>query len=185
MLHKLHTNKGLQLTLGLAMGFCFGFLLQRGGVTRYDVILGQLLLRDWTVVKVILTAIVVGMLGIEALRCTGWVTLHKKPGALGSTVLGGLIFGAGFALLGYCPGTMAGASGQGSLDALVGGIPGMLAGAALFAILYPKLQGGILNAGSFGDITLDRLLRAPRTPFVLFAALSLGLLLYIMERLGF
>ena len=71
MLEKVYSKRPLQLLLGLAIGFCFGFLLQKGGVTRYDVIMGQLLLQDWTVVKVILTAILTGMIGIYLLRIPG------------------------------------------------------------------------------------------------------------------
>jgi len=73
--------------------------------------------------------------------------------------LGGLIFGAGFALLGYCPGTVVAAAGTGALDALLGGIPGTIIGAALFAQLYPELDRAILQRGSFGQATLPELLK--------------------------
>jgi len=185
MFKRLHANTTAQLALGLVMGFCFGFLLQRGGVTRYDVILGQLLLRDWTVVKVMLSAVIVGMVGIEVFRVKGWATLHKKSGSVGGTVVGGLIFGAGFAVLGYCPGTMAGAVGQGSLDALFGGIPGMLAGAAIYAGIYPKLRDNLLKKGAFGEVTLPELLRIPRSATVVIGALLLAAFLYGLERLGY
>lgn len=92
MLEKLHKRSPLQLLMALAIGICFGFLLQRGGVTRYDVIMGQLLLADWTVFKVILTAIVTGMVGIFVLRIPGLARLPIWSGSVGSTVVGGLIF---------------------------------------------------------------------------------------------
>ena len=63
---SLHENRKLQLAIGLAAGFLFGFLLQKGGVTRYDVIIGQLLLQDFTVVKVMLSAVVTGITWIIA-----------------------------------------------------------------------------------------------------------------------
>jgi len=97
-------------------------LLQKGGVTRYDVIIGQLLLTDFTVLKVMLSAVVTGMVGVYALKGAGLANLHPKPGSLGSTAVGGLIFGLGFGILGYCPGTVVGAVAQGSLDALFGGV---------------------------------------------------------------
>lgn len=62
MLKILHENTNLQLSIGLLTGILFGFLLQKGGVTRYDVIIGQLLLTDFTVVKIMLSAVVTGML---------------------------------------------------------------------------------------------------------------------------
>ncbi len=180
MLEKLHADKDKQLILGLLLGICFGFLLQRSGVTHYDVILSQLLLRDFTVVKVMLTAVVVGMVGVHALRSLGVVELHLKSGSIGSTVIGGLIFGVGFGLLGYCPGTAAAAAGQGSLDALFGGIVGIILGSWLFALAYPKLSRGILKMGDLGDITIPRLLGVdPWFIVVPVAGLIIGLLAWL------
>lgn len=158
MLDKLHGNKKLQLFLGFAAGLCFGFFLHLGGVTKYDVIVGQLLLTDFTVLKVMLAAVITGMLGIYAMKARGWVKLHPKPGSVGMSLVGGLLFGVGFATLGYCPGTVAGALGNGYLDALAG-IGGMLIGAGLFAAFFPRLQRSILSKGDFGEITIPRLLK--------------------------
>ncbi|MHC5001987.1 MAG: YeeE/YedE thiosulfate transporter family protein, partial [Planctomycetota bacterium] len=103
------------LALGAATGLVFGFLLQKGGVTRFQVIVGQFLLKDFTVLKVMLTAIVVGAIGIYGMRAAGMdVPLHVKGTALLANVLGGLIFGVGMAILGYCPGTALAAIGDGS-----------------------------------------------------------------------
>jgi len=147
------------LIWGLIFGIVFGFLLQKGGVTSYDVIIGQLLLTDHTVLKIIFTAVVVGMLGIHLMRKFGWVEFKVKPGSWGKNAIGGLIFGVGFALLGYCPGTIAGAIGNGQLDALIGGLPGILLGSWLLAAIYPKIRNGILVKGDFGDLTLPKLLK--------------------------
>jgi len=95
----------------LIFGLAFGFLLQKGGVGKYHILLGQLLLQDWTVVKIMMTAVVVGMVGIFALHHFAKVNLHIKPTKLGPNIIGGLVFGAGFALIGYCPGTGAAALG--------------------------------------------------------------------------
>ena len=174
----------VQLILGLFMGICFGFLLQRGGVTQYEVIMGQLLLRDWTVVKVMLTAVVTGMVGIYALRIPGLVRLHKKSGSVGSTVIGGLIFGVGFALLGYCPGTLAGAAGQGSMDALFGGALGMLAGTAIYASLYDRVERKILHVGEFGRLTLPQLFNVKPWPVIAVLGSSIVLLLVVLDFAG-
>lgn len=184
MLEKLHHDRKLQLFLGLIIGVCFGFLLQRGGVTRYDIITRQLLLTDWTVAKIILTAVVVGMVGIYFFKRRGLVNLHKKSGSFGATVIGGLIFGVGFGLLGYCPGTMAGAVGQGSLDALVGGVIGMLAGAAVYARIFPWLDTHLLGVGDFGRVTIHRLLGV--SPWRVISVMSVAIMLFfiVLEAFG-
>lgn len=158
MLTSLHANKKAQILLGLLFGIVFGFLLQKGGVTNYDVIIGQLLLTDFTVLKVMLSAVIVGMIGFHLLKHFGHVELHAAEGTVGSNVIGGLIFGAGFALLGYCPGTVAGAVGSGALDALFGGMIGLLIGAGIFARLYPRLKTRVLAYGPFPARTVPELL---------------------------
>jgi hypothetical protein len=166
------------------MGIAFGFLLQRGGVTDYDIIIGQLLLEDFTVVKIMLSAVIVGMLGVYALRSLGYAQLHPKPGSVGKSLVGGLIFGAGFAILGYCPGTVMGAVGQGQLDALCGGVVGILAGAGMFAVLYPALDRSILRKGDFGEITLPEIFRVNAWVVVLPAAVLLTAFLVWLESQG-
>jgi len=184
MFRSLHARKRTQLAIGLLLGIGFGFLLQKGGVTRYDVIIGQLLLVDFTVVKVMLSAVVTGMVGVHFLRSVGLATLHPKPGSLGSSVIGGLIFGVGFALLGYCPGTIAGAVGQGSLDGLFGGMAGILLGAGLFAEVYPKLDRSILRKADFGELTFPQLLKVNPWIIVLPVAVGIVLLLLLIEKSG-
>ena len=184
MLQKLYANKRAQLALGLVIGILFGFLLQRGGAGEYDVIIGQLLLTDFTVLKIMLSAVVVGMLGIHALRSLGLVQLHPKPGSVGSSVAGGLIFGAAFAILGLCPGTVASAVGQGSLDALFGGMVGILIGSWTFAAVYPKLQKPVLSMGDFGTVTLPQLLKVNAWIVVIPAAILLTAFLVWLESAG-
>lgn len=169
---------------GLLFGMLFGFLLQKGGATKFDVIIGQLLLEDFTVVKIMLSAVVTGMVGIYFMKTVGWVELHPKPGSLGISVIGGLIFGVGFAVLGYCPGTIAGAVGNGYLDALVGGLIGIILGAGLYAALYPRLRRGILTKGDFGAITLPEWLKVNPWVVVIPAAILIILLLYWMDSSG-
>jgi hypothetical protein len=99
-------------------------------------------------------------------------------------LIGGLIFGIGFALMGYCPGTIAGAIGSGALDALTGGLVGIWIGAGLFAALYPKVRTRILKAGDFGDMTLPKLLKISDWAVVIPTALLIIALLIWMESAG-
>jgi uncharacterized protein len=183
MLKRLHDQKGVQLLLGFFIGVGFGFLLQKGAVTYYDVIINQLLLKDFTVVKVMLTAMVTGTIGVHLLVGLGLAQLHPKPGSWGTLIPGALIFGVGFGILGYCPGTAVGAVGHGALDALLGGVIGMLAGAGIFAALYPRLTP-LLQKGSFGDVTLPRLFSLNQWPVVVAVGLVVIGLFYAIESAG-
>jgi hypothetical protein len=184
LLTPIHVRQSLQLVIGLALGLMLGFLLQKGGVTDYDVIVGQLLLVDFTVVKIGLSAVGTGMIGIYALRHLGLVRLHPKPGSVGGTVLGSLIFGVGFGLLGYCPGTISGAMGQGALDAMVGGIAGVLFGAGIFANYYESLRSTILNKGYFGQMTIPELFGVSPWRLIVPLALLIAAFLFILDSFG-
>lgn len=184
MLKAIHSRKGPQLCLGLLIGVAFGFLLQKGGVTKYDVIIGQLLLQDFTVVKIMLSAVITGMIGVHLLKSMKVARLHLKSGSLGQNVIGGLIFGVGFGILGYCPGTVAGAAGQGALDAIFGGIVGMLIGAGLFAVVFPKLQKSILKIGYFGELSLPQLLKVNVWLVIMIVCVAMIAILFVMEKTG-
>ena len=123
----------------LLTGIAFGFLLRKSTVSRFDTIAGQLILKDFTVMKVMLTAIVVGSIGIYSLDAWhGIPKMHLSETPVLFTLIGGAIFGVGMSIAGYCPGTAVAALGEGSKD-MVAGIAGMLFGAALFNELSPVL----------------------------------------------
>jgi uncharacterized membrane protein YedE/YeeE len=163
------------LLYGLATGILFGFLLQKARVLRYDKQLGALRLADMTIVKFMLSTVLVAMVGTYLLKDFGLVKLSIKPTLLGAVILGGLIFGIGWGLLGYCPGTSAGALGEGRWDALWG-ILGMLAGAGLYAEAYPGLKVTVLTWGNQGKITFPQVLGVSHwivIPLFLFGGLVL------------
>lgn len=145
------------LIYGLVTGLLFGILLQKAQVIRYDKQLGALRLRDMTIVKFMLSNIIVGMVGIYLLNDLGMIKLSIKETSLAANVLGGILFGLGWGLLGYCPGTSLGALGEGRFDALWG-IGGMLVGASLFAHTYPALKASVYTWGNLGKITLPQVL---------------------------
>ncbi|MFZ5758081.1 MAG: DUF6691 family protein [Thermodesulfobacteriota bacterium] len=148
----------MDLIYGLITGIIFGFILQRGRVLRYDKQLGALLLQDMTIIKFMLTAVLVGMVGIYLGLDLGFISkMDVKTTIVGGNVIGGLIFGVGWALLGYCPGTQIGAIGEGRWDA-IWGIMGMLFGGMIFAEVYPVLKKTVLTWGNFGKITLPQAL---------------------------
>jgi hypothetical protein len=160
-----------KLVLGLITGVAFGFLLHKGQVTKFRTIVGQFLLRDFTVLKVMLTAVVVGGIGVYTMHGLELASLHVKPLVLGGVILGGLIFGVGMTVLGYCPGTGVAAVAEGSRHALFG-VLGMLAGAAVYAEVAPLMKATVLQIGEFGKITLADV--TALSPWVFLTALAVG-----------
>jgi len=172
-----------QLLAGLITGVLFGFCLQKGRVLRYDKQLGALRLQDMTIVKFMLTSVLVGMVGVYLLHDLGLAKLSIKSTVLGGNILGGLIFGLGWGLIGYCPGTSMGALGEGRWDA-AWGIAGMLAGAALYAESFPVMQQTVLTWGDFGKITIPQLLGINHWPVIVVFVAAGILLLRWFEKKG-
>ena len=150
-----------EMIYGLITGMFFGFLLQKGGVVRYDKQIAALRFQDMTIIKFMMSAIIVGMVGIHFFEIFGLVQLLYKPVVLSENITGGLIFGLGWGLLGYCPGTQGGALGEGRWDSLWG-ILGMIVGAGLYAETYPLLMDRFLNWGNFGYLSLPQLVGLDR-----------------------
>ncbi|WP_319576910.1 YeeE/YedE thiosulfate transporter family protein [uncultured Desulfobacter sp.] len=143
--------------LGLVTGIFFGFLLQKGRVLRFDKQVGAMLLKDMTIFKFMLSAILVGMVGILLLANFEIITLSHKPMNVGAVLIGGALFGAGWAIMGFCPGTSIGALGEGRWHAVFA-IIGMVLGAALYAELYPLFKVTVLAWKDFGKIGLQEVL---------------------------
>jgi uncharacterized protein len=164
-----------KLALGLVTGFLFGFLLQKGRVAKFDVIVGHLVLRDWTVAKIMLTAIVIGSAGVYALISMGMAGLHIKPTLLAGVLSGGVLFGAGMAILGYCPGTTVAACGEGHRDARFG-LGGMLMGATLYVWIFPLWKSLTGLMGDWGKLTLPQVSQSSPWPWI--AALAAAALAF-------
>jgi len=165
-----------ELIYGLVTGIIFGFLLQKGRVIRYEKQIGALRLLDMTIVKFMLTTVLVAMVGVYLLVDLGLAKLSIKSTVLGGNIIGGLIFGIGWGLLGYCPGTQLGALGEGRWDALWG-ILGMLLGAGIFAEFYPALKNTVLQWGDYGKITIPQVLGVNHW-IIIFILIVIGLFMF-------
>ena len=146
-----------ELILGLVTGLIFGALLQQGRVLRFEKQVGAMLFKDMTIFKFMLSAIIVGMIGINLFVDLGVISLSVKSTVIGANLIGGILFGAGWAVMGYCPGTSLGAIGEGRWHA-VWAVLGMLVGAAVYAEAYPALKASVNTWGKFGKVTLPQAL---------------------------
>ncbi|HKJ43584.1 MAG TPA: YeeE/YedE thiosulfate transporter family protein [Sunxiuqinia sp.] len=151
------------ILLILVFGFLFGAVLQYARLNRFNTISGMATLENLAVAKAIAIAIGVGAILLSVEIGLGLASYHVKPFVFGGIVLGGLIFGTGMAILGYCPGTMAISLGEGSLDALVGIVGGLVSG-VLFTILLPSMHR--ILGPNLGSISLNSLLGGH--PFVFY-----------------
>ena len=164
------------LTIALIAGFLFGFLLRKGGVSRSDTILNQLILKDFTVMKIILSAIVTTSLGSFVLGLFDIApSLNLSAMPIRMTAIGGAIFGVGMAVVGYCPGTMIAAIAEGS-KAAISGFMGMIFGVLIFSILYPYFMESMSLKDSVHLKTLDQYLGVSKI-LIIFA---LGFVLFLV-----
>lgn len=141
----------LKIIIGLIIGFVFGYTLQRTGITKYPRVMGLLLLKDFKILKFMLTAVTFSMIGFYTLDSLGIIELNPKPLDWGKLV-GGLIFGAGMGLLGYCPGTMLSRIGEGKKDAWVG-LLGTVLGILFFAVNVKFFKTHLTSKSMNGDIS--------------------------------
>lgn len=140
------------------LGLLFGFFLERAGFGSSRKLTSIFYFKDWAVLRVMFTAIVVAMLGLLYFTGIGWMipdAVTQKETFLGAQLVGGLLLGAGFIIGGYCPGTSAVAAASGKLDALAY-IAGMFFGTFVFASAYdwiqPLYQWGAMGVKSLPEV---------------------------------
>jgi hypothetical protein len=146
------------LLVALVLGLGFGFCLERAGFGSARKLTAVFYLYDMAVVKVMFTAIVTTMVGLAVLSAAGALAisdLYIEPTAYAAQILGGLLFGAGFIVGGYCPGTSVVAIATGRRDAIAFAL-GMLAGVLSYAEFTPGVEAWI-EATSRGEMTLPAL----------------------------
>ena len=145
------------LITGFLIGCAFGAILYLGGASSYRRILGTLLLKDMWIIKLMATAIGVGTLGVYLLDFNGLANMSIKPAYVWGVALGGIIFGIGWAVSGYCPGTCVVGSSEGKKDAMFT-VLGAFVGAFVFSLAYPYIESGLIEKANFGKVTFEGLL---------------------------
>lgn len=161
----------MDLWLAIIFGIGFGYILQRVGALEFENIINALRLKDLMIPKFMLLSVAITVLGIFSLRGTGLINLDLIVTNPVANILGGLIFGIGFAFAGYCPGTSIGALGEGKKDAryvILGGLVGTLA----YSLLQ-QYAGFSLTAFDLGKLSLIDL--SPLNPFTTAIIYSIAL----------
>lgn len=172
----------MELALGLFTGIVFGFLLQKGEVLRFEKQVGFMLLKDMTIIKFMFSAVLVGMVGIYGCHSLGLISLSIKSTNIGAIAVGGTLFGIGWAIAGFCPGTSVGALAEGRIHA-IWAIFGMIFGAAAYAEAYPFLSNTVLKFGDYGKITLPQVLDINKWLIIaVFIAVGLAMFTWFEKR---
>ncbi|MBU1863088.1 MAG: YeeE/YedE family protein [Candidatus Omnitrophica bacterium] len=167
--------------LGLVTGIIFGILLQKGQVLRFERQVGFLCLKDMTIIKFMLSAVIVGMIGIYACLDRGVIALDLKATQIAAQSIGGLLFGIGWAIAGFCPGTAVGAVAEGRIHA-VWVVIGMLCGAAIYAEIYPIMKRSVLLWGEMGKVTIPQLIGVNHWIVIAIFAIAILALFAVFEK---
>lgn len=172
------------LLFALIIGLAFGFFLERAGLGSAKKLAAQFYGKDLTVFKMMFTAIITAMIGSFWLNWIGFLHLelvYLTPTYVMPQVIGGLIFGVGFIVGGYCPGTSCVASSTGSIDGVVN-VLGLLVGILLFGELYPFLEY-FYNSTPLGHITMVDYFEIPAGVMVFILVLVALLGFWLSEKL--
>jgi len=171
----------MTLFIGFLIGCAFGAILFLGGASSYRRIMGTLLLKDMWIIKLMMTAIGVGTLGVYLLDFGGLAHMSIKPAYVGGVAVGGVIFGIGWAVSGYCPGTCVVGSAEGKGDAIFTLIGGLV-GAFIFALAFPYLESTLIEPLNFGKVTLESLLGVSGIYIAIpFSALLLFMAFFVLK----
>lgn len=169
------------MIIGFLIGCAFGAILYLGGATSYRRIMGTLLLKDMWIIKLMATAIGVGTLGIYLLDLGNLANMSIKPAYIWGVAAGGAIFGVGWAISGYCPGTCVVGTSEGKKDALFT-LLGALVGAFLFSVVYPSVEALLIENANFGAVTLESVTGVNGIYLAIpFSAMLLGLAFFVLK----
>jgi len=125
------------ILIALFIGFLFGFVLDKGGLNRYYKIANVFRFTDLTVLRFMMTGMAVGTAGIYTLKYFGLVEFTAVTATiLTANLIGGLVFGVGMALAGFCPGTVVAGAARGQLDYIIPGFLGFLTGGVIYGLAY-------------------------------------------------
>jgi uncharacterized membrane protein YedE/YeeE len=175
-------SENVNLVMALVLGVFFGFFLERGGLGNPHKLTGVFYLTDFAVPKAMFTAILVAATGLCVLSDLKILDMSKVwiiPTFFWPQMGGGALFGLGYLVSGYCPGTAVAGLASGRLDALVTMI-GIGSGTLLFSVLFPWLEG-FYKITDMGQPTLPGLMGFNHWAVLAIVIVLAGSMFYAME----
>lgn len=174
----------INLLLALFIGIGFGFILEKSGLGNAKKLIGQFLLKDLSVLKVMFSAIVTAMLGAFLFSKFGWLNLELitfSDSYFWAQAIAGLMLGIGFVVAGYCPGTTIVAIASGRIDAMYS-LLGLFVGALIFTILYQWLKP-LYFAAHLTDDKLPQIFGLPYSHIVALVIVVAIMIFYLSEKI--
>jgi uncharacterized membrane protein YedE/YeeE len=170
------------LFFAIVMGFAFGFVLERTGFTRSQMIADTFYLKNIAVPKIMGVTVITATTWLIIFAYMGWVdlnSLYTPPTYVWPYVLGGFLFGIGMVMAGYCPGTAVAGAGTGKSDALIFML-GLLLGMFIYFSIYPYIES-FSSSSNFGVLKLQNLFGGNEyTSYILTFTLEIGIILFLM-----
>ncbi len=176
-------SDSVNLGAAVVIGLFFGFFLERGGMGNPHKLTGVFYRTDFAVPKMMFTAILVAATGLCLLSDLNVMDMSRVyiiPTFFWPQLVGGVLFGLGYLVSGYCPGTAVAGLASGRLDALVV-MAGISTGTLLFSAIYPGLEG-FYKTSDMGTSTLPELFHLNHWAMLLIVYMLAGIMFYIMER---
>jgi uncharacterized membrane protein YedE/YeeE len=175
-----------ELLIALLIGMLFGFVLDKGGLNRYHKIANVFRFTDLTVLRFMMSGMLVGMVGVYTLRYLGLLELtNVAPSVLARQLVGGAVFGVGMALAGFCPGTCVAGAARGQLDYLIPGLLGFLTGGVIYGLIYPTpVVRWLMTNGALDEAyaKLPEILQVDPMLLVFVFAEAIFLFLYVVNK---
>jgi len=183
MTGPLVVSQDMGLLMAVVLGFFFGLFLERGGLGDPHKLTGVFYLSDFVVPKVMFTAILVAATGFYLLSDLKLLDLNRVwivPTFFWPQIAGGALFGIGYVLSGYCPGTSVAGLASGRLDALVTMI-GIGIGSLTFAVVYPILED-FYQSSPMGIATIPSITGVSHWIVLAVLVIMAGLMFFLMEK---
>jgi len=166
----------------VVLGFAFGFVLERTGFTRSQLIADTFYFKNLAVPKIMGVTVITTATWFILFAWMGWIdlsALYTPATYVWPYLVGGLLFGIGMVMAGYCPGTAVAGLGTGKSDALIF-LLGLFAGMFVYFILYPFIAA-FASSGNLGVLKLHDLFGGNEyTSYILTVALETGIILFLM-----
>lgn len=176
-------SQNVSLFIAVVLGFFFGLFLERGGLGNPHKLTGVFYLTDFTVPKVMFSAIVVAGTGLYLMSDLKLLDMNRiwiVPTFFWPQIAGGALFGVGFVLSGYCPGTAVAGFASGRLDALVT-MAGFGSGSFVFAVLYSYVEN-FYGSSAMEGATLPKILNMNHWFVIIFLIIFAIAMFYVMEK---